>query len=384
MAGKQTIIIAGASARAAAFSALRAGLEPYCFDLFADADLAARCPVVKLDAAGYPHNLLEEIRQAPPGPWMYTGGLENHPRLVEAISRERPLWGMNGDTLRGLRSPERLARVLESTKAPSAAVCMDMPGNEKVWLVKPLRGAGGAGIHFWDGQAPPRKGFYYQEYLGDRGFAAIMSSDGPDSGPVGFTKQLVGVSWLNAQPFQYCGSIGPLQFDMSGEIRDLNWIGWTLWENFRVRGLFGIDCVYSNGEPVPVDVNPRYTASVEVLEYATGRQFLRWHQAAFDPTAPATNRKNACQQCVGKAILFAHESFTFPADGPWLADLDPRRPIEALPAYADIPHAGTFIKRGWPVLTFFATGATVEDVREKLKVIAAELNERFWPQSGAL
>src|SRR5262245_1733505 len=93
MARKQTIIIAGASARAAAFSALRAGLEPYCFDLFADADLAARCPVVRLDADGYPHNLLKEIRKSPTGPWMYTGGLENHPRLVDAISRERELWG---------------------------------------------------------------------------------------------------------------------------------------------------------------------------------------------------------------------------------------------------------------------------------------------------
>jgi predicted ATP-grasp superfamily ATP-dependent carboligase len=50
-----------------------------------------------------------------------------------------------------------------------------------------------------------------------------------------------------------------------------------------------------------------------------------------------------------------------------------------MPAYADIPHAGSVIEKGWPVLTFFATGATVEDVCEKLKAIAAELNERFWP-----
>src|SRR5262245_56838723 len=100
MAGKQTIIIAGASARAAAFSALRAGLEPYCFDLFADADLAARCPFVKLDADRYPHNLLKEIRKSPPGPWMYTGGLENQPKLIEAISRERELWGTTPAALR--------------------------------------------------------------------------------------------------------------------------------------------------------------------------------------------------------------------------------------------------------------------------------------------
>src|SRR5258706_15155917 len=111
MAGKQTIIIAGASTRAAAFSALRAGLEPYCFDLFADADLAARCPVVKLDAAAYPHNLLKEMPKAPPGPWMYTGGLENHPRLIETISLSRTLWGNSTPLMIPIRIPTWLSRI---------------------------------------------------------------------------------------------------------------------------------------------------------------------------------------------------------------------------------------------------------------------------------
>ncbi len=38
MASPQHLLIFGASARAAAFSALRAGLQPWCADLFADAD----------------------------------------------------------------------------------------------------------------------------------------------------------------------------------------------------------------------------------------------------------------------------------------------------------------------------------------------------------
>ena len=39
------LLILGASARAAAFSALRLGLRPTCADLFADADLASACPL---------------------------------------------------------------------------------------------------------------------------------------------------------------------------------------------------------------------------------------------------------------------------------------------------------------------------------------------------
>jgi hypothetical protein len=38
------VLILGASARAAAYSARRADLQPACIDLFADRDLAAVCP----------------------------------------------------------------------------------------------------------------------------------------------------------------------------------------------------------------------------------------------------------------------------------------------------------------------------------------------------
>src|ERR1051325_6805760 len=85
------VIILGASTRAAAFSAARAGLSPWCVDLFADADLSRRFPVRKVPLADYPHALLAALNDAPPGPVIYTGGLENHPSLLERIAR--PLWG---------------------------------------------------------------------------------------------------------------------------------------------------------------------------------------------------------------------------------------------------------------------------------------------------
>ena len=46
----QNLLILGASTRAAAFSALRAGLAPRCADFFADRDLAATCPVERVDS----------------------------------------------------------------------------------------------------------------------------------------------------------------------------------------------------------------------------------------------------------------------------------------------------------------------------------------------
>src|SRR5262245_54918068 len=111
MSAGRTIVIVGASARAAAFSALRAGLAPWCADLFADADLAARCQAVAIPADQYPHELPKILRQAPPGPWMFTGGLENRPKLIDRIARDRPLWGYPPARLRAVRDPVNLCRV---------------------------------------------------------------------------------------------------------------------------------------------------------------------------------------------------------------------------------------------------------------------------------
>src|SRR5262245_17508064 len=87
------LLIFGASARAAAFSALRAGLRPWCADLFADADLQARCPALAVPGADYPGAFANLLDTAPDGPWMYCGALENHDDLVHAMSRRRKLWG---------------------------------------------------------------------------------------------------------------------------------------------------------------------------------------------------------------------------------------------------------------------------------------------------
>src|SRR4051812_48436504 len=100
----ERLLIFGASSRAAAFSALRAGLAPCCVDRFADADLRVRCPVRRLDG-DYPAGFALVERQLPRGRWMYPGGLENPPPLVREIAARRPLWGNDGPALARCRQP---------------------------------------------------------------------------------------------------------------------------------------------------------------------------------------------------------------------------------------------------------------------------------------
>ena len=371
------LLILGASARAAAFSALRAGLRPWCVDLFADADLQARCPARRLAARDYPQGFVQAAASAPVGPWIYTGGLENRPALVTDLARGRTLWGNDAPALARVRSPFALQRLLRAAKVPCPAARQPAAGLPGCWLLKPLSGAGGTGIRVWTGRAtpPPRKQqVYLQEYIEGEAWAAVYLGDGEQARLLGVTRQLVGEAWLRARPFHYCGSVGPLA--PSPQLQHaLEHLGSGVAGGSRLRGIFGIDCVVRDYVPWPVEVNPRYTASVEVLEHTLGIPALAWHRQVFESTVPAPPpAERATGVIVGKAVLFARAPLTFPADGPWLRVLHQPAAIHDLPAFADIPHVGQQIPRGRPVLTLFARDATEAGCLDRLKQIAADLD----------
>jgi predicted ATP-grasp superfamily ATP-dependent carboligase len=368
------IIIIGASSRAAAFSALRAGLKPWCADLFGDTDLRRCCAVMVISASIYPQGLFEAVDHAPPGPWMYTGGLENHPRLLQRLCRFRFLWGNDGRTVAQVRSPLRLTTCLaEADLFPlaihTAGSALPSRGH---WLLKPYRGSGGKGIGSWrPGMELPRRGFYLQQFAEGESCAACYLANGRQTHFLGATRQLVGAAWLHAERFQYCGSLGPLPVSKS-IAQMFTRLGRTIADRFALRGLFGIDCILQREHPRVVEINPRYTASMEVLEYAMGSSMLKLHEAVFtgaNPVVPA----HVSDGYMGKAILFAKDSLMFPIEGPWSKENERRDP-EEYPDFADIPSAGSLIQRGQPVLTFFARGLSETSCLAALKDRARDLD----------
>lgn len=375
------LLLFGASTRAAALSALRAGLRPWCADLFADADLQARCPVMRL-TGHYPHGFLDLLDTGPPGAWMYTGGLENWPRLVERMAQRRPLWGMAGRVLARARNPGHVAWTLQRAGLPAPAVKYHASHTSPAcrWLVKPLKGAGGSGIHYLTDESRKPDHWpateYFQEYIEGEPHAALYVGAGHRACFLGLTRQLIGESWLHARPFQYCGSIGPMPCDAVNGAR-LDDIGQVLAARFGLRGLFGVDGILRDGVFWPVEINPRYTASVEVLEYATGLKAVAAHRTAF---LHGTLHQLALLPggCIGKAILFARAPLVFPAEGPWTPLLHAPPPVDVLPAYADIPAAGSAIEARRPILTFFARGDSPEACEAALRQTAADLDRRLY------
>lgn len=342
------LIILGASTRAAAMSARRAGWTPWCADLFADVDLERIATVRKIPAEEYPDGLLSALREAPPGPVMYTGALENRPDLIARI--DRPILGNSADVVRRVRTPELWVECL-----PSPPMCTS-PAMGGDWLLKPRRSAGGLGIRTYTGQRFDPRTHFLQERVVGTPVAAIYVGGAGTAILCGVTEQLIGTSWLNAREFQYAGSVGPLRIDPTPWQAIGNW----LVQSFGLIGIFGVDAIVRNGVSWPIEINPRYTASVEIIERSRGAALLAMPM-------PRLGDETAAQTC-GKAVLFARKTFTFPAQGPWQKNED----------FADIPHAGDVIEQGRPVLTIFASAADVDECKRVLQEKARALDQRLW------
>lgn len=366
------LAIIGASARAAAHSALSAGFDVVAADLFADADLAARCPTTRIDH--WPEGFGHWLATTQCDGWMITGGLENYPDLVDEWSMIKRLFGADGATLRFLRDPEWLAGVLAPVDLSFPTTYKSLPSEPLTghWLVKRLRSSGGWGVGPWQpgGTIAPGEEILQQRIEGTP-FSAVYVASAGTAVCWGVTRQLIAPPWSHATGFKYAGSIGPLALSIEA-LAQVKKAGTAVARASGIVGVWGIDFVLDNeGIAWVIEVNPRYTASMEVIERATGHSAIGLHFAAFGDRVqlpPATQPDKSW----GKAYLFAPRDV---CPGPGFT-----RHLERLATAghaADIPHPSAPISKGMPVTTLLARGANGDEVEDALEAGLQDLTSRL-------
>lgn len=310
---------------------------------------------------------------------MYTGGIENHVAIISRVSAQRILWGNGPQGVRAARSPSALWELLTAAGLRCPEYRFAEPENASAtrWLVKPRLGSGGRGIRWWNGEEIIQRGSrrqYLQEHMEGTSCSAVYVGTPDGAQLLGVTRQLVGETWLHALPFHYCGSVGPLRLAASVE-DELERIGEVFARAASLRGLFGVDFILREDAAYPVEVNPRYTASVEVLELALGISAIAQHRLVFDRLLqPVVGVSRARPAFIGKGILFAKGDGRFPADGPWMEELRDPGPVWEEPAFADIPEPGTRYRRGHPIMTLLSTGDSEADCVRGLRRAARDLD----------
>jgi len=372
----ESLFILGASVRAAAYSAQRAGFDPVCADCYGDNDLANRFPVTCVE--NYPDDLISTVDDGSPfAGWMYTGGMENYPRLVDQIAEKRTLYGNSGLILDRVRDPKRFVGALARGGLPYPAVNETAAGlpRDGSWLRKHRHMTGGLGVQIWDPRTTaPRDDpdWYFQQRIAGTPCSAVYVSAGGTAVLLGVTRQLIGTDWCGSSGFRYCGSLGPMQ--LPGPVRSIfEQIGNQLGYEFGLMGLFGVDAILADTTIWPVEVNPRYPSSVEVLERALGIRAIELHVDACRRGRLPEAMPQVSERWNGKAVLYARKDVVVPEV--FVQRVATENHGMTWPAVADVPAAGREIAAGTPVTTVLGEADSEEALEELLKEKLGQLNE---------
>lgn len=196
------------------------------------------------------------------------------------------------------------------------------------------------------GMAVPRSSIVQERVRGSAG-SIIFVADGAHIVPLAITRQLSGDPAFGAAGFAYCGSIlephHPELFANACELAAL------IAHEFALRGACSVDFIARGAVPFAIEVNPRPTASMELVERATGHSIWRAHVGGCRGQVNSIAVPGGSASVAhGKAVLYARRPVVLGDTVRWLADDDVR----------DIPAPGERIARGSPICTIFASGRT--------------------------
>ena len=349
------VLIAGVSTRAAAESAARAGFAVTAVDAFADLDQHAGVRAIEVA----PYSATAAARAASQvscDAVAYLSNFENRPAAVRRLAAGRALWGNAPAALARVRCPVQLAAALARRGLPTPVARLtsdaEMPGGR--WLMKPRASGGGQRIGPWRrGQRLPR-GAYLQQWIAGPPASIVFVAAGGRAVSLGMSRQLVGEAAFGAAGYRYCGNIlsavpgdAPLLASAEAAMR-------AVAEEFGLVGVNGVDVIARDGAAWPIEVNPRWSSSMELVERAYGVSVFGAHAAACaDGTLPDFDlaaARETTRGAVGKAIVFARQTVTAMDTERWLGDASVR----------DVPRPGVTLAAGMPVCTVFAEGADAD------------------------
>jgi predicted ATP-grasp superfamily ATP-dependent carboligase len=354
------LLVTGISTRAAAESAARAGFHVTALDAFADLDQhpAVRALSLPRDFGVSPtaRAAARAAREITCDAVVYLSPFENAPHAVTQLGEGRKLWGNASDVLRRVRDPFLLMEVLEqrglATPATRSAGERQKNDSSIEWLRKRVASGGGRQVAPWRRGVPVSRGSYLQERIDGTPGSIVFAAAGGRAIPLGVSRQLIGDPAFGASGYRYCGSIlgaGGSESFGGALIHRATHLAETVASDFGLIGLNGIDFIARDDVPVPIEVNPRWSSSMELVERVSGQSMFGLHAAActsgslaavqFRPGAPRL-------RAVGKAVVFARRNLVAPDTRRWLDDETLR----------DVPRPGEPVAAGHPLCTVFASG----------------------------
>jgi predicted ATP-grasp superfamily ATP-dependent carboligase len=334
------VLVAGFATRHVAQSAWGAGWQVYAVDHFCDQDLSfytqERVPFAELE--DLPGAVEELCRMHSPDVMVVTSGAELLP--------SRNLCGTSPE--RAMRFLDKLEthRFFEEIGIPAPAVLHD---GRYPAMLKPRSGSGG-----WRNRivSTDREREAWISQFGD---IPVITEEVVDGAPcsvsclangrgavsVAVNRQIL--RGADGSKFGFSGSVTPFR---DGREKELASYAERIASASGCLGSIGVDFV-SGDRIAAIEVNPRFQATLDTIEMATGMNLFSAHIAACKGRLP--DRQPSCRQVAVRKILFAGNDLTVRAD---LRRLHP--------FIADIPWPGTFFEEGQALMSVYGWGAGEE------------------------
>lgn len=349
---KPTVLLVGVSTRAMCQSAVNAGYGVISLDYFADSDQPAS--VEKYSLARDFHlplsisNLITAARELLPKVQVVIPcvGLESFQGLV--TDPKITVWGNDPHAAALVRDFSILKKILPGTGVQIPLTLTsenDLPKNGR-WLVKDLTHNGGTGVSRWRPGGQCRSTEIIQEYFDGDLCSAAFLADGRQARLMGLTRQYSGRKEVGAKGFLWCGNAAPL-ID-KGLFTNIENAANELTSFCGLRGWNGIDFIVRQGIPYLIEVNPRWSGSIELFERVYGFNAFDMHRQSCEGSLPMYSM-DVLDRFWAKGIVYSRKK---------LMIKDPAQWPKAL--YADIPHPGEVILHGYPVCTILAESETLD------------------------
>jgi predicted ATP-grasp superfamily ATP-dependent carboligase len=265
-------------------------------------------------------------------------------------------------------------------------------GPDQRWLAKPALSGGGHGICFFDpekerlyknrrnrpGAPKSHSGTVFQKYIDGKPCSASFVANGRECVVLGIAEQLIGLKQFGAGHFRYCGNILPLPEMLhpdGGKIlmEQIRRLAAFVTRTHGLIGLNGMDFILKDNEAYLTEVNPRYSASMELIEKSCGLGLFDMHaRAVMYDELPAFHSEMICnyREFVGKAILFAERDVVVKDTAGWYSM-----------GMRDIPASGESIRRGAPICTMLTGRATYNQTFAELTERARMLKEEIYEET---
>ncbi len=367
------VLIAGVSTRAAATSAARAGFTVTAIDAFGDLDQHPSVRNRSLGRRFTAHAAARAGRGIECDAVAYLSSFENHPNAVTALAAGRALWGNAPAVLWRVRDPLLVAEALgrrgiaapivhvapESADLIEAADLIRSDLHRHRWLVKPLKSGGGHRVRAWRRGTLIPRGCYLQELVEGTPGSVVFVAAGGRAVPLAVSRQIVGDHAFGAAGYRYCGNILA-----TGDVELVDRacaLARAVAEDFDLVGVNGVDFIARGGVPYAIEVNPRWSSSMDLVERACGLSVFGAHVAAcVGGTLPAFDLAQVrCGpggpggiDAVGKAVVFARRNVTVGDTTAWLVG----RGADEAGGVGDVPRPGDRMAAGRPVCTVYASG----------------------------